>query len=129
MKSIFFQFMLNIMMRMIGGKRYYGENIVGGEEGKRFREIVDETFRMSGASNMEDFVPAMKWLGVSGLEKRMVVLKEKRDGFMQGVIEERRAMVDGSELEGEGKKTMVEVLLSLQERLSQSIIRMKLSKG
>lgn len=43
MKSMFFELTLNVMMRMIAGKRYYGD----GEaelEARRFKEIVTETF-------------------------------------------------------------------------------------
>ncbi|KAL7245345.1 hypothetical protein ACSBR2_000634 [Camellia fascicularis] len=119
MKGALFELMLNVMMRMIAGKRYYGENVAEVEEARRFREIVAETFRVGGASNVGDFLPVLRWVAVRGLKKRLVALHENRDGFMQELIEElRRGMGGDSGEVGEKKtkkKTMVEVLLSLQE--------------
>ncbi|KAK4428823.1 Isoflavone 2'-hydroxylase [Sesamum alatum] len=115
MKSALFEMMLNIMMRMIGGKRYYDDDESGNleEERRRFKEIVTETFQLSGAANVGDFLPVLRWIGVDKLEKRLKVLKEKRDGFMQELIDEHRKMIKGSE--GQRIQTLIDVLLSLQE--------------
>ncbi|KAM7518389.1 hypothetical protein LguiB_017351 [Lonicera macranthoides] len=121
MKVMFFELMLNVMMRMVAGKRYYGEDVVEAGGVRQFREMVEETFRLGGASNMEDFLPALKWIGRSGVEKKLMVLQKKRGEFMQELIEEqRRKMSDnvngGSEFGESGrKKNMIQVLLSLQE--------------
>ncbi|KAK3011695.1 hypothetical protein RJ639_011645 [Escallonia herrerae] len=116
MKSVFFEMMLNVMMRMIAGKRYYGERAGEAEEARRFREIVMETFRVAGATNAADFLPLVRWMGVGGLEKRLVALQVKRDAFVQGLVDERRGggcSGGGDEAEGRNK-TMIEVLLGLQ---------------
>ncbi|GJZ40846.1 cytochrome P450 81E8-like protein [Tanacetum coccineum] len=101
-------------MRMISGKRYFGGDIPEVEaEGKRFREILDETFLLAGAANVGDYLPFLRWFGVNGLEKKLVALREKRDAFFQGLIEQLRKS-KGTEV-GNKKKSMIEVLLSLQE--------------
>ncbi|KAL0314950.1 UNVERIFIED_CONTAM: Isoflavone 2'-hydroxylase [Sesamum angustifolium] len=74
MKLAFFETMLNVMMRMISGKR---------------------------------------WIGVDKLEKKPKVLTEKRDSFMQDLIDEHRKMIRGCE--GQRIQTLIDVLLSLQE--------------
>lgn len=106
MKAFLFEMVLNVMMRMIAGKRYDGEDAVK----------VEELFRSEG-SNMGDFLPILRWVGVGGFEKKLMALKEKRDAFVQELIEDsRRRMWGGSGGgEAEGKKTMVEMLLTLQE--------------
>ncbi|KAB2619456.1 isoflavone 2'-hydroxylase-like [Pyrus ussuriensis x Pyrus communis] len=114
MKSTFFELTLNVVMRMIAGKRYYGEHMADLEQAKRFKQIVTESFELSGVTNIGDFVPVLKYLGVTGLEKKLVILQKKRDGFMQDLIEEHRKLQSGSVSE-QRRKTMVEVLLSLQE--------------
>ncbi|TQE10733.1 hypothetical protein C1H46_003636 [Malus baccata] len=114
MKSTFFELTLNVVMRMIAGKRYYGEHMADLEQAKRFKQIVTESFELSGVTNIGDFVPVLKYLGVTGLEKKLVILQKKRDGFMQDLIEEHRKLQRGSVSE-QKRKTMVEVLLSLQE--------------
>ncbi|XP_022716967.1 isoflavone 2'-hydroxylase-like [Durio zibethinus] len=115
LKCAFFELMLNLMMRMLAGKRYYGDNIAEVEEASRFREILRESFLLSAASNMVDFVPMLKWVDKS--EKRMINLHKKRETFTQELIEEqRRKMNDGkSSLATDKKKNMIEILLSLQE--------------
>ncbi|PPS07566.1 hypothetical protein GOBAR_AA13092 [Gossypium barbadense] len=60
LKSRLFELMLNLMMRMIAGKRYYGDDVAVVEEGTRFREIMRESFLLAGATNMGDFLPMEK---------------------------------------------------------------------
>lgn len=121
MKSTFFELMLNVMMRMISGRRYYGENVKEVEEVTTFREIVVETFRIGGATNIGEFLPFLRKIGFNGVEKEMQKLQEKREKFMKKLVEEHRregsheksgdAVVD----EGKKNKTLIQVLLSLQE--------------
>nr|WQI83140.1 CYP81B303 [Corydalis yanhusuo] len=115
MKQTLFELTLNVMMRMVAGKRYYGEEVEDMEEAKRFREMVVETFYLAGASNIADFLGGLKWLGINGLEKRVVRLKEKRDVFFRGLIEERRAKTMMNNDEERSKLTMIDVLLSSQK--------------
>ncbi|GAV84666.1 p450 domain-containing protein [Cephalotus follicularis] len=119
MKSTFFELTLNVMMRMIAGKRYYGDNVEDVEEAKKFRERVEETFLVAGVTNMVDFLPILRWFGIGGMEKKLMLLKQKRDKFMQDLIEDNRRVMgsddDSSLLGGGRKKTMIQVLLSLQE--------------
>ncbi|KAI3412896.1 uncharacterized protein J3R85_016794 [Psidium guajava] len=105
---------LNVMMRMIAGKRYYGEKSEEFEEARKFKEIVAETFQLSGATNMVDFLPVLKWLGVSRTERKQVILQEKRDRFLQNLIEEKRSTRRLSTSEAT-TRTMIGVLLSRQE--------------
>ena len=84
-KALFFELTLNVMMRMIAGKREV-------EEGRKIREIVTETFLLGGVTIMEDYLPFLWWVGNRGKEKRLIWVQEKRDGFMQSLIEEHRRM-------------------------------------
>lgn len=114
MKTQLFELTLNVMMRMIAGKRYYGESLEEVEEARTFQELVKETFRLGPASNVSDFLPIMKWLGsTSKYEKSLIELQKRRDGFMQDLIEEHRKKM--GTCGDDKKKSMIEVLLSLQE--------------
>ncbi|KAJ9559785.1 hypothetical protein OSB04_004945 [Centaurea solstitialis] len=116
MKSAFYEFTLNVMMRMISGKRYFGGDIPAvEEEGRRFREILNETFLLAGAANVGDYLPVLGWLGVKGLEKKLVRLQEKRDVFFQGLIEQLRKTKGGESENKNKRKTMIELLLSSQQ--------------
>lgn len=118
MKSAFFELTLNIMMRMIAGKRYYGDDAQNKEEATRFKEIVKETFQASGATNIADYVPLLKWFGQHKLESKLKTLQVKRDKFMQDLIEEHRRIRRSNDSEM-SNKTMIDVLLSLQQTESE----------
>lgn len=118
MKSMFFKLILNVMMRMIAGKRYYGESLTELDEERRFKDIVTETFELSGATNIGDFLPVMKWIGLNKMGKRLEDLQRKRDGLMQELIEEHRRS-KGNSASAKKDKTMIDVLLGLQENEPQ----------
>ncbi|XP_050213299.1 cytochrome P450 81Q32-like [Mercurialis annua] len=111
LKTAFFELMLNVMMRMIAGKRYYGENVEEAEQSRNFQEIVRETFIAAG-TNMGDFLPLVAVIG--GGEKKLKKLGARRDCFIQDLIDEHRQRIASSSSE-ERTKTLIEVLLSLQE--------------
>lgn len=119
MKKTLFEMLLNVMMRMIGGKRYYGENVEDNEEAEKFREIVTETMRY-GSSNIGDFVPVARWLKLGGVEQSLQKLQAKRDVFIRNLIRDCRTRMEKGDgesgvAEGGKKKTLIDVLLTLQE--------------
>ncbi|PIA32986.1 hypothetical protein AQUCO_04200021v1 [Aquilegia coerulea] len=114
MKSMFFELTLNIMMRMIAGKRYYGEHVKDLEEAKIFQEIVKDAFIVSGVSNIGDFFPFLNLIGVREYKKRVMTVNGEKDKAIQKLIEERRSLRSGFAME-EKEKTFIDVLLSLQE--------------
>ncbi|KAJ4848863.1 hypothetical protein Tsubulata_036347 [Turnera subulata] len=119
LKSVLFELTLNVMTRMILGKRYYGDNVEKAKGVRLFREIVTETFRVSGgASSVGDFLPVLGAL--SRVEKRLMDLQRKKDDFLQDIVEEhrQRRIESGRSSPSaavESSRTMVEVLLALQE--------------
>ncbi|PWA69582.1 CYP81B58 [Artemisia annua] len=119
MKSMFFELVLNAIMMMISGKRYYGDSGADVDETRRFQEIVKETCMLMETTNISDYLPWWKWVGGRNLEKQMVALKEKRHEFMQSLLQEqKRKFVKGGNLAGENIKkeqNFIEVLLKLQE--------------
>ncbi|CAK9317102.1 unnamed protein product [Citrullus colocynthis] len=119
MKHAFFDLTFNLMLRMIVGKRFYGDDVDDVDEAKLFRELQAESIQLSGKSYIGDFIPLMAWLGFgSTLEKEMMDCQNRRDVLMQSLIEQHRerrtTKLDDSFRDGR-KKTMIEVLLDLQE--------------
>ncbi|PON49946.1 Cytochrome P [Parasponia andersonii] len=66
MKSMFSELTFNIMMRMVAGKRYYGDEVSDMEEARKFRKIMKEAFTYGGAANPGDFLPVLNWFGNEG---------------------------------------------------------------
>ncbi|OIT27953.1 cytochrome p450 81d11 [Nicotiana attenuata] len=106
LKSKFFQMSYNIIMRMVAGKRYYGEE-VDNEEANHFRELVEEVISYGGASNPTDFMPAIFRCFFRSFEKNLARLGSKMDALLQGFIDEHRR--------DKSRNTMIDHLLSLQE--------------
>ncbi|KAG8384332.1 hypothetical protein BUALT_Bualt04G0107200 [Buddleja alternifolia] len=96
----------NNIMRMVAGKRYYGEEAEDDEEAKQFRALTKEALELTSVSNPGDIFPILRWIGVNGLEKKMAIHAKKTDKIMQGLLDEHRR--------GERQNTMVHHLLSLQ---------------
>ncbi|GMP69322.1 hypothetical protein CsSME_00028627 [Camellia sinensis var. sinensis] len=111
----------NIMTRMIAGKRYFGEDKVN-EEAKQFRDIMSEVVKLHGNSNLGDYLPVFQWVDFQGVAKKMMTLRKKMDNFYQFLLDEQRkkrtksaalSLDDGSH--NERKKTMIDIMLSLQD--------------
>ncbi|KAK7329383.1 hypothetical protein VNO77_23546 [Canavalia gladiata] len=99
----------NAMMRMISGKRYYGDDcdVTDVEEAKQFREIITEMLSLLGANNKSDFLPLLRLFDFEDLEKRLKRIGKRADAFLQGLIEEHRSGKHGS------ADTMIDHLLKL----------------
>lgn len=114
MKSKFSEVSFNIVMRIVAGKRYFGDGGGGGGEGEEeargFRELITEMTYLSGASNLGDFLPFVEWIDYEGVVKRMKNLQRKMDVFLQGLVDECRNDEDRG-----SKKTMIGSMLALQE--------------
>jgi hypothetical protein len=65
-------------MMMIAGKRFYGGNLEDLEETIQFREAVEEHFALSGASNIEDFLPILRFLDLNGVIKKKLIWQSSR---------------------------------------------------
>ncbi|XVF20608.1 hypothetical protein REPUB_Repub12eG0015400 [Reevesia pubescens] len=106
LKSMLADMTLNNIMRMVAGKRYYGDEVTNEEEAREFRELIAEAFRNGGAANPADYLPILNWFG-QGFEKKVSKLGKRMDGFFQKLIDEHRS--------NRQENTMIDHLLSLQE--------------
>ncbi|PWA70139.1 cytochrome P450 [Artemisia annua] len=76
MKLVFYEFTLNVMMRMISGKRYFGGDIPEvAEEGKRFKMILDEAFSLAGLSKEQESAVSPSSIKFVGRPKRTRLCK------------------------------------------------------
>ncbi|KAJ4845874.1 hypothetical protein Tsubulata_038408 [Turnera subulata] len=113
LKSLFQELTFNIMMRMIAGKRYYGDEVTD-EEAKQFREVMTEATMFAGASNPGDFLPVLNWIDGGHFKKKVTTMAKKTDKFLQGLIEECRGKKK-EELDNTTDNNMIDHLLSKQE--------------
>lgn len=109
LKSRFSEMTFNTIMRMISGKRYYGEDCDASdlEEARQFREIIKELVTLGGANNPSDFLPLLMWFDYDSLKKRLKRISKRTDAFLQGLIDERR-------IGKQSANTMIDHLLTQQ---------------
>lgn len=110
LKSAFFELTFNVMMRMMAGTNT--------EEAMRFHEMVMETSRVGEESTIGDFLPLVALLCGIKVEKKLREIHEKRDNFMQGLIERHRQLgfqFDDIPSRGNNNTSMIQILLSLQQ--------------
>ncbi|XP_048139188.1 isoflavone 3'-hydroxylase-like [Rhodamnia argentea] len=104
------ELMFNVVMRMMAGKRYYGEDVSDVEEASKFRDIIREIVTFLGTSYAGDYLPLLKWVDYDGYMKKMFELGKKIDGFLQGLVDEHRKKKKVSEEE----KNMIDYFLVKQ---------------
>ncbi|KAF8114465.1 hypothetical protein N665_0037s0041, partial [Sinapis alba] len=106
MKPMLMDLTFNNIMRMMTGKRYYGEETTDEEEAKRVRKLVADVGANTSSGNAVDYVPILRLF--SSYEKRVKELGKKTDKFLQGLIDDKRE-------QQETGNTMIDHLLVLQK--------------
>ncbi|CAN8248381.1 unnamed protein product [Cochlearia groenlandica] len=97
----------NNIVRMVTGRRYYGDKVHNKEEAELFKKLVTEINDNSGASHPGDYLPILKVFGHK-YEKKVKALGEAMDSFLQRLLDDCRR--DDGET-----NTMISHLLSLQK--------------
>uniref|UniRef100_A0A2P2PJ51 Cytochrome P450 81D11-like n=1 Tax=Rhizophora mucronata TaxID=61149 RepID=A0A2P2PJ51_RHIMU len=110
----------NVVMRMAAGKRCVEEDVANTEMGKRLFQEFKDVFPPVLMMNVCDFVPMLRLIGYKGIEKSMIKLKEKRDKFLQDLLDYVRLKranpcLKAAESSSEEFKSLTEILLSLQD--------------
>ncbi|RVW57441.1 Cytochrome P450 81E8 [Vitis vinifera] len=109
LRPMFIELTCNIIMRMVAGKRYYGE-AVDFEEAKHFREVMRGIFELAGARNPGNFLLSLRWVYFGGYEKELVKINRMKEVIFQGLIDEHRSPTGLV-----NKNTMIDHLLSMQK--------------
>ena len=110
MTTMFADLTYNNIMRMISGKRFYGEEseMKDVKEAKEFRETVAEMLQLMGLSNKGDYLPFLRWIDFENVEKRLKNISKRYDAILSKIIEENRS-------KKERENSMIDHLLKLQE--------------
>lgn len=101
----------NALGRVMMGRRVFGDGS-GKEDAKaeEFKSMVVELMVLAGVFNLGDFVPALAWLDLQGVEAKMKKLHKRFDAFLSAIVEEHK--VAGS---GERHRDLLSTLISLMD--------------
>ncbi|KAF7814034.1 cytochrome P450 71A1-like [Senna tora] len=114
LKHHLFALTLNVISRMVLGKKFTGKSNAVVSSGHEFFEMVDELLLLNGVLNIGDFIPWLNFVDLQGYIKRMKDLSKKLDKWMEDVLdehEERRR----KKIENYVAEDMVDVLLQLSQ--------------
>ncbi|KAL7613604.1 hypothetical protein Lser_V15G08952 [Lactuca serriola] len=110
----FGNFVVNIMVRIISGKRFSPKD----EEGVRFQSIVKKFFELMGAFVASDFIPYLRCFDVGGYIKAMKKTAGDLDDIFDGWLKEHK-MNSNSSLQHEGNQDFIDVLMSILQGASE----------
>ncbi|KAJ6711287.1 FLAVONOID 3'-MONOOXYGENASE-RELATED [Salix purpurea] len=108
LRSMFFHLTSNVIMRMVAGKRYYGEDVKETVEARLFREILKEFIGYLAMIQVGDMIPILQWVDFTQDFKKLDRLNKRMDMFLQGLIDEHR--------HDRERNTMINTFLTLQEQ-------------
>ncbi|GMI78163.1 cytochrome P450, family 82, subfamily C, polypeptide 4 [Hibiscus trionum] len=89
MKTWFKDVTLNVILKIIVGKRITGSNESDGETVK-WKKAMDDIFEISGKFKISDVLPFLRWLDIGGEEKFMRKIAEELDRVVEGWLREHK---------------------------------------
>ncbi|KDP26346.1 hypothetical protein JCGZ_17504 [Jatropha curcas] len=103
---------LNIITRMVAGKRYFDGNSEGRDEhGRPIGKIMREFMFVVGALVPGDLIPFLGWWDIQGIKKTMKKVSKELDVIMSTWIEEHKTKKNKTD----SNKDFIDVMLSVIE--------------
>ncbi|KAI9201491.1 hypothetical protein LWI28_024238 [Acer negundo] len=120
MKKWFGDVTLNVIYKIIVGKRYVGTTTSSSDdddhEADQWRDAVRRFFELAGKFVVSDAVPFLRWLDLGGHEKAMKKTAEELDYHVQGWLDEhKRKRVNSGKIKGDHVEDFMDVMLSIFE--------------
>ncbi|KAL7604964.1 hypothetical protein Lser_V15G18363 [Lactuca serriola] len=114
MSRWFGNLILNIMVRIISGKRFSPND----EEGVQFQVVVRKFFELMGAFVVADFIPYLNYLDVDGYKKVMKNTAKDLDNIFDRWLKEHK-QENKSIKQHEGNQDFMHVLISILQGASE----------
>ncbi|KAF9591109.1 hypothetical protein IFM89_002064 [Coptis chinensis] len=114
MKRWFGDLTLNLILRMVAGKRYFGSNSSCDEiEARKCQKGMRDFFRLLGLFVIGDAIPYLSWLDLQGYKKEMKNTAKVLDSIFEGWLEEHKRKRLSGEMNKD--KDFMDVLMSILE--------------
>lgn len=108
---------LNVILRMVAGKRYFGatssvsDDVGDQKQIHRCRTAMREFFHLTGLFLLGDAIPFLRWLDLGGYEKAMRKTAKELDSLVGEWLDEHRRKRDSGDFNGD--QDFMDVMLSL----------------
>lgn len=107
---------LNMVVRMVAGKRYFGASATCDDsEARQCQKAINQFFHLIGIFTVSDALPFFWWLDWQGHEMAMKKTAKELDAILEGWLEEHRQRRVSGGIESESEQDFIDVMLSLQE--------------
>ncbi|KAL7175526.1 hypothetical protein ACSBR2_029178 [Camellia fascicularis] len=114
MKQWFSDLGLNVLVRMVAGKRFSGAGTCeDGKEARRCQKVFRDFFHLIGLFLVSDSIPFLGWFDLGGHVKAMKQTGKEMDSIVGGWLEEHRQKRDSGEAKGD-EDFMAVMLSTLQ---------------
>ncbi|XP_058754596.1 flavonoid 3'-monooxygenase-like [Vicia villosa] len=101
----------NALARVMIGRRVFNDGNSGCDpRADEFKSMVVELMVLAGVFNVGDFVPALEWLDLQGVQGKMKKLHKRFDTFLTSIIEDHKVS------KSENHNDLLSALLSLKEK-------------
>ncbi|KAL7601067.1 flavonoid 3'-monooxygenase [Lactuca sativa] len=82
----------NALSRVMLGRRVFtnGGGAGGDPKADEFKEMATELQVLAGEFNIGDFIPALDWLDLQGITKKMKNLHDRLDAFLNVILQEHK---------------------------------------
>lgn len=106
---------LNVVLRILSGKRFPVNN----EEGTRTHKAVRDFFELLGTFVVSDFVPFLDVFDIGGYKQKMKVAGKEMDGILEGWVKEHKRERASGIKQQEGNQVFIDVIISILEKASE----------
>ncbi|XP_022884784.1 cytochrome P450 CYP82D47-like isoform X2 [Olea europaea var. sylvestris] len=111
MKQWFGDLNLNVILRMVAGKRYFGATVDGDKiEARQCQKVLRDFFHLTGIFIVADNIPYLRWLDIGGYEKKMKETGKEMDKIVEKWLEEHKQKANSG-----SKQDFMDVILSAIE--------------
>lgn len=98
---------------MIGRRVFNDGNSGCDPRADEFKSMVVELMVLAGVFNVGDFVPALEWLDLQGVQAKMKKLHKRFDEFLTSIIQDHEVS------KSEKHNDLLSKLLSLKEKVDE----------
>ncbi|KAF9608872.1 hypothetical protein IFM89_011910 [Coptis chinensis] len=117
MKQWFGDLTLNIVVRMVVGKRFFLPSVnLDDDDGSRIKKGIKDFFHLVGLFVVSDALPCLGWLDLQGHEKAMRATAKELDSILGRWLEEHKQNKKDGEMKSE-QDFMDEMLSILQDKM------------
>ncbi|KFK29810.1 hypothetical protein AALP_AA7G181800 [Arabis alpina] len=110
---------LNMIVRMVAGKRYFGCGSVSSEdtdEARQCKKAIAKFFHLIGIFTVSDAFPTLTWFDLQGHEKKMKRTGSELDVILERWIENHKQQRNDSGTKENNDSDFIDVMLSLAEQ-------------